>query len=170
MSEELIVIVDKNDTPIGVSTKHEAQTKDLMHRIVIVHIKDKNGDILLQQRAPNMQMFPDCWDHSAAGHVDAGESYELAARRELREELGIVGANLQETAYYHSYVKIKGRHFNRFHKVYETVLPKTTKFNLQQAEVSAVRWFTRQQLRDFIHKYPQKIANGLVEVVERGII
>jgi len=35
-------------------------------------------------------MNPNCWDSSAAGHVDAGEDYLACAIRELEEELGIV--------------------------------------------------------------------------------
>ena len=38
--------------------------------------------------------FPGCWDSSCSGHVDAGEDYVAAARRELGEELGWHDASL----------------------------------------------------------------------------
>ena len=37
-------------------------------------------------------MAPGRWDSSCSGHVDAGEDYDFAAARELREELGLDGA------------------------------------------------------------------------------
>ena len=40
-------------------------------------------------------MQPGKWDTSVGGHVDAGESYDAAALREMREELGIDGAAVE---------------------------------------------------------------------------
>jgi isopentenyldiphosphate isomerase len=48
-----------------------------------------DGKIMLQHRSPEKTPFPDCWDSSSSFHVKFGESYEQAARRELREETGI---------------------------------------------------------------------------------
>lgn len=46
-------------------------------------------DILLQKRSRTKESWPGCYDISSAGHIPAGEGYETAALRELREELGI---------------------------------------------------------------------------------
>ena len=48
-----------------------------------------DGRILLQHRSPNKTIFPGCWDSSSSFHVTFGETYEQAARRELKEETGI---------------------------------------------------------------------------------
>ena len=45
--------------------------------------------VLLQLRAPQKKSFPNKWDISVAGHVDAGESPLQAVQREYQEELGI---------------------------------------------------------------------------------
>ncbi len=45
--------------------------------------------VLLQKRAQNKESYPGCYDISSAGHLLRGESYEEAARRELKEELGL---------------------------------------------------------------------------------
>ncbi len=45
--------------------------------------------VLLQQRSPDKDAFPNCFDTSCAGHVAKGETYETTANRELEEELGI---------------------------------------------------------------------------------
>lgn len=169
MAKELIQIVDENDHPTTGATREEAQTKNLIHRIVIVYVVDDKGNVLLQKRGPKVQ-FANCWDHSAAGHVDAGESYERAAERELAEELGVEDASLQETAYYHTYREIDGRHFNRFHKVYTVHLPAQYHFDLQESELTAVKWFTRSAIEQLIREHPHDATNGLRYVFENAII
>jgi len=49
----------------------------------------KGFSVLLQQRSPDKDAFPNCFDTSCAGHVAKGETYETTAIRELEEELGI---------------------------------------------------------------------------------
>ena len=51
------------------------------------------GELFLQKRSPWKDKHPNKWDSSAAGHLDAGEDYETAARRELSEELGLSPAD-----------------------------------------------------------------------------
>src|SRR5437016_11399658 len=41
---------------------------------------------------PVMRLFPGCWDSSSSFHVTFGESYEEAARGELKEETGVSAA------------------------------------------------------------------------------
>ncbi len=45
--------------------------------------------VLLQKRSADKDSFPNCYDCSCAGHVDAGESFLSTALRELKEELGL---------------------------------------------------------------------------------
>ena len=40
------------------------------------------------------KLWPGFWDGTVASHVRRGESYEEAARRRLREEMGIEGAGI----------------------------------------------------------------------------
>ena len=46
-------------------------------------------EVLLQKRSEKKDIFPGCFDVSAAGHLDAGEDFPEAAVRELKEELGL---------------------------------------------------------------------------------
>jgi beta-glucosidase len=48
----------------------------------------------VHQRTPTKDVYPGYWDVTVGGVVAAGEGYEDAARRELREELGIAAARL----------------------------------------------------------------------------
>ncbi|MFO7710678.1 MAG: NUDIX domain-containing protein, partial [Candidatus Woesearchaeota archaeon] len=47
------------------------------------------GEVLLQLRAKEKALYPDMWDISAAGHVNAGEDPLDSAIREVEEEIGL---------------------------------------------------------------------------------
>lgn len=78
-----VVWVDENDNELGVITREKAHHEGLIHRISVIYLTRKNREILIQERMSGRL------DHSSAGHVDVGEDYLQAAKRELKEELGI---------------------------------------------------------------------------------
>jgi 8-oxo-dGTP diphosphatase len=49
----------------------------------------RDGLVLLARRAPHRNAYPDLWSFPG-GHVEAGESFDAALIRELREEIGVV--------------------------------------------------------------------------------
>ncbi|MFH0836715.1 MAG: NUDIX domain-containing protein [Candidatus Aenigmatarchaeota archaeon] len=86
---EFLDIVNDKDDVTGKASKKEIYEKLLMHRIVHVMIFNNKGQLALQLRSKQCSFCPTHWSTSAAGHVSSDESYEQAARRELKEELGI---------------------------------------------------------------------------------
>ena len=86
---EYVDIVDENDNVIGKTTRKEVHQKQLLHRIVHVVILNSKGEILIHQRAGNLDTYPNLWTSSASGHVESGSSYMDTAKKELKEELGI---------------------------------------------------------------------------------
>jgi 16S rRNA (adenine1518-N6/adenine1519-N6)-dimethyltransferase len=87
--EEVFGVVDAQDRVIGFESRDLVHVNNLRHRAVHVLIFNQRGEIFLQKRSIWKDTHPGKWDSSTAGHVDAGESYEESARRELREEIGI---------------------------------------------------------------------------------
>lgn len=88
--KELFVVVDRNDNILNYKTRYECHhNKNLIHRAVGVIVFNKKGNILLQKRNVNKDLFPGFYTISTGGHVGKGESYEEAAKRELFEEIGI---------------------------------------------------------------------------------
>ncbi|MDD6212031.1 MAG: NUDIX domain-containing protein [Clostridiales bacterium] len=59
------------------------------HLIVHVCIFNHKNELMIQQRVASKKSWPNLWDVSAAGCVQAGEDSRQAAEREVREELGI---------------------------------------------------------------------------------
>ncbi|MGH8048847.1 MAG: rRNA adenine N-6-methyltransferase family protein, partial [Chthoniobacterales bacterium] len=90
---EMFPVVDENDAVIGASPRDEVHARNERHRAIHVQIFNAAGEVFLQKRSIWKDRSPAKWDSSTAGHVDAGETYEEAARRELMEEIGAeVGA------------------------------------------------------------------------------
>lgn len=161
----LIQIVDAEDKPIGVASMSEAQEKGLIHRIVRIMVENSDGKILLQKRA-NKMTWPNCWDNSAAGHVDEGEDYLGAARRELFEEIGLDGQDLTEVGKYYSDAVYQGRILKRFNMVYKLVAEETPS-QLNPIEVTEVAWFTVENAKKLIKTSPELVTDGLHDVINR---
>ncbi|HVE16265.1 MAG TPA: 16S rRNA (adenine(1518)-N(6)/adenine(1519)-N(6))-dimethyltransferase RsmA [Chthoniobacterales bacterium] len=87
--EEMFGIVDEHDNVIGAAPRDEAHASNLRHRAIHVQIFNAAGEVFLQRRSIWKDRSPGKWDSSTAGHVDAGETYEQAARRELMEEIAV---------------------------------------------------------------------------------
>ncbi len=57
--------------------------------------RNSRGQVYVHRRTTTKDLFPGMYDMFVGGVVARGESYEAAARRELAEELGIVGTLLR---------------------------------------------------------------------------
>lgn len=82
-------VVDEHDRAIGVESRGVVHATGLRHRAIHIFVFNGRGELFLQKRSPWKDKHPGKWDSSAAGHLDSGEEYTAAARRELLEELGI---------------------------------------------------------------------------------
>lgn len=88
--DELFVVVDKNDNIIDYRSRRDCHSdKSLIHRSASVVIYNSKGEILLQKRSKTKDLFPGYYTLSASGHVQKGESYLDAAKREMLEEIGV---------------------------------------------------------------------------------
>jgi 16S rRNA (adenine1518-N6/adenine1519-N6)-dimethyltransferase len=95
VAAEPLDVVDQHNRVIFVAARGEVHRLGLRHRAVHVLIEDAAGRLYLQQRALHKDCEPGRWDTSAAGHLDRGEEYFPAARRELAEELALDDVELE---------------------------------------------------------------------------
>lgn len=93
---EFLDIVTDDNRVVGTASKAEVYRRQLTHRIVHVLVFNKRGELLLQRRSGLVAFCPHHWVTSASGHVRSGETFEQAALREAREEIG-VELNLDQT-------------------------------------------------------------------------
>jgi isopentenyl-diphosphate delta-isomerase len=89
MKEELVVLVDERDRDLGEAPKSRVHRTGERHRAVSVFLFDADGRTLLQRRAEEKYHSPGLWSNTCCGHPRPGESAMDAARRRLREEMGV---------------------------------------------------------------------------------
>lgn len=89
-NEEMFPIVDEEGNITGAATRGECHSgSKLLHPVVHLHVFSSKGDLYLQKRPEWKDIQPGKWDTAVGGHVDLGESVDMALKREVREELGI---------------------------------------------------------------------------------
>jgi isopentenyl-diphosphate delta-isomerase type 1 len=86
---ELFDVVNERDEVVGQAPRHQVHAQELLHRAVHVMVFNGKGQLFLQKRSMAKDSEPGTWSASCSGHVDAGESYDRAAQRELEEEIGL---------------------------------------------------------------------------------
>ena len=157
--DELIDIVDaKTGEPTGETIyKSQAHKEGIWHRAIHILIVNKDRTkTLLQRRCDTKPLYPNMWDIAVGGHIGAGEDPLEAAKRELGEELG-----LDITEYEVEFVGKSQEDFNNNgvhsrewvsnYVLYGDINLENIK--LQNSEVSAAGWFTKEELNE-------KIAEG----------
>jgi isopentenyl-diphosphate delta-isomerase len=98
---ELVVLVDENDNELGVMEKSKVHTaKTPLHRGLSVFLFDDKSRVLVQRRALHKKTWPGVWSNSCCGHPQPGEAYIDAARREVKEELGLEVEGLHKVSDY----------------------------------------------------------------------
>ena len=86
---ELVDLYDENRVPLGrVAERHAKKAPGEYRMVVHVCIFNSLGQMLIQRRSPEKRVWPELWDVSVGGGVDAGETSRQGAEREVLEELG----------------------------------------------------------------------------------
>lgn len=93
---EQVVLLDDEGSSIGTMPKSCVHTADTpLHSAFSIFLFDGNGKMLAQQRAHSKKTWPGIWSNACCGHPAPGESHQAAARRRLRQELGIDNIELE---------------------------------------------------------------------------
>lgn len=145
---ELLDVVNDKDEVIDVIHRRDIMSLRnspgrYLH-VVELFLQRSNGDIYLPRRSPDKKIFPGSLDHSAAGHINRGESYEDALVRETHEELGIKASP-------HEFIFIKKFspsddlfYFRQFYLLRTDIVP-----HLSPEHTEAI-WLSPNQLQDFV--------------------
>ena len=146
-------VVDAQDRPLRRATRADVHAQCLRHRAIHVWICNRAGQWLLQRRSMAKDMYPGTWDSACSGHVDAGEAYDDAARREVGEELGLSLKGALPRAFYQEACAETGWEF-----VWVYLLTCEGPFQPCADEIDEVRWFNDLEIDALIAEEPRAFA------------
>ncbi|MEI7730567.1 MAG: SlyX family protein [Verrucomicrobiota bacterium] len=153
MSEEIFDVVNERDEVIGRETRREVHRLGLKHRAVHVLVFNRRGELFLQKRSWKKDKHPGTWDSSASGHLASGEDYDTAARREVREEIGLELTECPERLFKINACPDTGMEFVWVYRS-ESEGP----FRLQPEEIETGTWFSPEHLDHWLAEKPSAFA------------
>ncbi|WP_129789725.1 isopentenyl-diphosphate Delta-isomerase [Promicromonospora panici] len=90
MTEERVVLLGEDGTPIGSELKRLVHTTDTpLHLAFSCHVLNAAGQVLVSRRALGKLTWPGVWTNSFCGHPQPGEAMEDAVVRRAHDELGL---------------------------------------------------------------------------------
>lgn len=159
--DEMLDVVDENDKIIGKAFKSECHKKGLKHRGVAIIVENRNHEILIQKRSSNKKEDPNKLCISASGHVAKGEDYLEAAKRELKEELGIA-ADLKLIGTFSLFNSNPKKSIEDINvKLFLCQCDK--KLNFQDKEVDKAKFFSKQEIKKMISENPEKFNQASID-------
>ncbi len=163
--EELFDVVDERDQVIGQAPRREVHARKLLHRAVHVFVFDNLGRIYLQKRSLLKDSAPGAWSASCSGHLDAGEDYDSAAQRELKEEIGV---ELDEPPQRWLRLRACEELGHEFVWIYR--IEHEGPFTLDPSEIERGEWFTVTEITEGVLQRPAEYAESLCYMWPRVVM
>ncbi|CAM1348890.1 isopentenyl-diphosphate Delta-isomerase [Tenacibaculum crassostreae] len=152
--KEHVILVDKQDNPIGLMEKIEAHEKALLHRAFSVFVFNDKNELMLQQRAAEKYHSPLLWTNTCCSHQREGESNIVAGKRRLQEEMGF-SCELEEVFSF-----IYKAPFDNGLTEHELDHVMIGRFNdephINQEEVASYKWMLLEDVKADIENHPEK--------------
>ncbi len=160
--EDIFDVVNEDDEVIGREPRSVVHAKELRHRAAHVLVFNAAGEIFLQLRSQTKDNNPGVWDSSCSGHVDAGESYAVAAERELMEEIGLLVEEPLEPLFKIDACKETGHEFVWVYRTHSE-----GPFELNPEEVDDGKWMSPDDLTAAIGRTPLDFSPSLQLIWKR---
>ncbi|MCG6567101.1 isopentenyl-diphosphate Delta-isomerase [Tessaracoccus sp. ZS01] len=85
-----VILLDEAGRPVGSADRLAIHTDSTpLHLAFSTYLFNAAGQVLVTRRALSKKTWPGVWTNSACGHPRPGEQIEDAARRRIREEIGL---------------------------------------------------------------------------------
>ena len=156
MSEELVILVDENDNPIGSEEKVKCHLPNgKLHRAFTALLFDEDGRLVLTRRAKEKMLWPNDWDGTFASHPRESETYVSSGERRMPEELGIKGTldYLHKFEYHVPYKDVGSE--NEICGTLIGIIDKSTELKEIEGEIDEIKWISSKELIAELKKNPQ---------------
>ena len=151
-TEENVIKTDLLDKDLGKISKQEAHKgKGILHKAIIVVVRDSGGEYLLTKRSTFKQLWPDFYDISINTHPKPDESYETAVIRRLKEELDLNVHNLRSIGVFSYFAEYEDKGSeNEFCRIFLVENIDRREITPNPKEISNYIFVGEGQIREFI--------------------
>ena len=147
MAEELVILVDENDNPIGSEEKVKCHLPNgKLHRAFTALLFDNKGRLVLTRRAKEKMLWPNDWDGTFASHPRESETYVSSGERRMPEELGIKGTldYLHKFEYHVPYKDVGSE--NEICGTLIGIIDASTELKEIEGEIDEIKWISSKEL------------------------
>lgn len=143
---EILDLYDKDRIKTGETMVRGSQFKEnTYHLVVHVCIFNLEGKMLIQQRQPFKDGWPNMWDITVGGSAVSGDTSQLAAEREVYEEIGY---KLSLDGIRPSLTINFDKGFDDIYLIQKDI--DISKLKLQYEEVQSVKWASKEEILSMI--------------------
>ena len=160
MPEEYLDVVDENNRVIGREVRGIIHRTGLWHRGVHIFLFTLDRQLLVQERSLR-QLSPNKLDCSVSEHLKAGESYPDAAKRGLREELGITQIPLKQIL---QFKMNYGPNDNIISTLYEGTVDGEN-IRIDKNEVAKIMYYSLPQLEELSAKAETSFSRWFLQLL-----
>lgn len=143
---EIWDLYDKDRIKTGETMVRGSKFKEnTYHLVVHVCIFNLEGKMLIQQRQPFKDGWPNMWDITVGGSAVSGDTSQLAAEREVYEEIGY---KLSLDGIRPSLTINFDKGFDDIYLIQKDI--DISKLKLQYEEVQSVKWTSKEEILSMI--------------------
>ena len=167
MSDEFVILVDKNDNPIGKEEKVKCHLPNgKLHRAFTALLFNKDGSLVLTRRAKEKMLWPNDWDGTFASHPRESETYVSSGERRMPEELGIKGTldYLHKFEYHVPYKDIGSE--NEICGTLIGVIDHSSELREIKGEIDEIKWISAKELLVELKTNPQMYCPWMLIALE----
>lgn len=165
-ASEQLILVDDSDRDLGAAGKLEVHYDGRLHRAFSILVFNAEGELLLQRRADGKYHFATRWSNTCCGHPRPGEPTDMAARRRLKEEFGILVPLTERTQLiYRAEDRESGLIEHEFLHIFQGV--HTCAPRPDPSEIGAWRWMAVPAVIRALRAHPQWFTPWFPLLIER---
>lgn len=167
-----VILVDKNDKPIGTAEKMRAHQEGSLHRAFSVFILDhskKPITVLLQQRHPDKYHAGSLWTNTCCSHPEPKETVQQAGERRLKEELGFTVPLTEIGVFTYRAEFANGLIEHEIDHVLVGEYDETISIHANPKEIINTRWLSLAEAKKEAELHPEKYTPWFLQALNMVI-